>query len=193
MNQDKATKLLFARWGREFNDPPIKDQDIDIYCKRVDKYEFTIEEIAAGIERYAETFEYGQRRNWATLLKCINEVRNAGRNILPAGVAADMFVDHYNNWGSETRILKMGYDSQSVMLFKQTVRRLGNGIGQEEPKYARLKFIQVYESLVNYEMSIGGQSAKRLSDAIQAREQLTEGDGKIGAGIERLAGRMEAK
>ena len=52
-----APKLLFARWGAEFNDPPITHQDVEMYCKRIAKYEFTVEQIAAGIERYAETFE----------------------------------------------------------------------------------------------------------------------------------------
>ena len=183
-------KLLFARWGAEFNEPTITKQDIEMYCRRIAKYEFTVEQIAAGIERYAEIFEYGQRRNWATLLNCCNEVRNAGRNIMPSGVAADMFVDHYNNWGSETRILKMGYDSQSVRLFEQTIRRLGDGIGQEEPKFARLKFIQAYESLVDYETSIEGQSAKRLSVAIQKREQLTDGSTAVDAGVNKLAKNM---
>ena len=182
-------KLLFARWGAEFNEPVITPENIEMYCKRITKYEFTVEQIAAGIERYAEVFEYGQRRNWATLLKCINEIQNAGLNIMPAGVAADLFVDRYHCWREEVDF--RGYDRISEHLFEQTVNRLGSGIGQEEPKYARLKFIQVYESLINYETSIEGQSAKRLSEGIQDQQQLTDGDGKIGAGVERLAGRME--
>jgi len=184
-------KLLFAKWGAEFNEPTITKQDIEMYCKRIVKYEFTLEEIAAGIERYAETFEYGQRRNWATLLKCINEIRNAGRNVMPSGVAADMFVSgiHY----CTGRVLKAGYGPISVNHYRETLRRLGDGVGQEETKYARLKFIQVYESLVDYEMSIEGQSTKRLSAAIQEREQLTDGSTAVDAGVNKLAKDMNVK
>ncbi len=185
MNQDQAVKLLFARWGREFNDPPITDQQVDVYYTRVAKYEFTVEQIAAGIERYAEVFEYGQRRNWATLLKCCNEVRNAGKNIMPSGVAADLFVSGI--WGCHERVQRLGYDPISANYYIETLRRLGDGIGQEETKYARLKFIQMYESLIDYEMSIEGQSAKRLSAAIQEREQLTDGNTQVDVSVNKLA------
>lgn len=184
-----AIKLLFAKWGAEFNDPPITDQIIETYYARIQKYEFTLEQIAAGIERYAEVFEYGQRRNWATLLKCCNEVRNAGRNIMPAGVAADLFVAGV--WGCDERVQRLGYDPISINYYKGTLRRLGDGIGQEEPKFARMKFIQVYKSLVDYELSIEGQSAKRLSAAIQEREQLT--DGKTTSDIRQLEESMSVR
>ena len=166
-------KLLFARWGAEFNEPVITPENIEMYCQRIAKYEFTVEQIAAGIERYAEVFEYGQRRNWATLLKCINEIQNAGLNIMPAGVAADLFVSGV--WGCDDRVQKLGYDPISSDYYKATLQRLGSGIGQEKTQYARLKFIQVYDRLINYETSIEGQSAKRLSEGIRDRDRLTEG------------------
>ena len=108
---------------------------------------------------------------------------------MPSGVAADMFVSGYRSC-SEDIVQKFGYDTISANYYNETIRRLGNGIGQEDIKYARLKFIQAYESLVDYETSVEGQSAKRLSDGIRHREQLTDGDTTVDAGVNKLAKNM---
>lgn len=186
MDTLKQIELALAPWYKEFYDPAITDGEPTRDANNLMNMGYSAEEVDAGVTQYRNTYQYGRTRNWAHLLMSIGKVRNANMNIMPAGIAADHYVAHFGYEDFQRLAVREGYDPISANIADSVVSALGIGIGQEEPKFVRMKFISLYKELVNSYMSVEGQSAKQLGDGIEKQKRLPVDINKVAAEMRKL-------
>ena len=153
-----AIKKLLAVWVAEFYEPEITPVQMRVYVNRMTRANFDMDVIAAGIEQYANTYVYGKTRNWAHLIQCCLEVRNASVNIMPAGIAADLFFQMMaGTWVTardtgpevfEDRVGLAGYGLVNANFMAAAHRMVGDSIRNENVEYAKRRWIKAYQEVV---------------------------------------------
>ena len=150
-------RLVLLSWYKEFYEPDYEEYEIDRDVQELIEKGFSLDEVIAGVKRYRDTYLYGRTRNWAHLLKSIMEIRKESLNVMPAGMAAELFTTRmsYNYVeAANTRpehfkemLQKAGYGKMTGILITRTHRKLGDSIQFEDVEYVTRKFIKIYEEL----------------------------------------------
>jgi hypothetical protein len=163
----------------EFYEPEITDVQMRVYVKRMTRANFDMDVIAAGIEQYANTYVYGKTRNWAHLILCCSEIRNASVNIMPAGIAAGIFFQRLSGQWVLARdtspgvfmdsVIKSGYGEINASYIAAAQRMVGDGIRWEESGFAERRFMTAFKEVVERtelpsvpQLSSGAKSIKEL-------------------------------
>ena len=160
MNDDRKiaiTKMLSV-WVAEFYDPEITEVEMKVYVKRMTRVNFDMDVIAAGIEQYANTYVYGKTRNWAHLIECCSEIRNASMNVMPPGLAADLFFQMMAGTYVSARdtspalfyerVENMGYGTINASYIATAHVMVGDSIRNEDVEYAKRRWIKAYKEAV---------------------------------------------
>ena len=191
---DKATaiRLLLTRWYRDFNEPVPYPTEMDKDVGDMKRKDFSLEVISAGIKRYRDTYMYGRTRNWAHLMQCCMEVSKASIKLMPAGMAADLFMREMATGYVEAartdmrffapRVKAAGYGETTAIYIAAAHRRCGDSIRYDDMKFALRKFIKVYDGVVAEEIMLPPIPA--LEPGMKSIKELTHGE--IAEGITRL-------
>jgi len=159
MNDDRKTAItkMLSVWVAEFYDPEITEVEMRVYVKRMMRLNFDLDVIAAGIEQYANTYVYGKTRNWAHLILCCTEVRQASINVMPAGIAADLFFQMMAGTyvlARETsheifveRVNEAGYGTFNASYIAAAHRIVGDSIRFDDIEYAKRRWIKAYQEV----------------------------------------------
>ena len=114
--------------------------------------------IAAGIEQYANTYVYGKTRNWAHLIQCCLDIRNASANVMPAGLAADLFFQMMAGSYVKARdtspalfyerVEDAGYGTINASYIATAHVMVGDSIRNEDVEYAKRRWIKAYNEAI---------------------------------------------
>lgn len=179
----QAVQKLLAVWVAEFYEPEITPAQMNVYVKRMTRANFDMDVIAAGIEQYANTYVYGKTRNWAHLILCCSEIRNASVNTMPAGIATDLFFQMMS--GSyvlaretspdvfEERVIELGYGRINASYMAAAHRMVGDSIRNEDVEYAKRKYIKAYQEVVE---TTELPPVPQLGTGTKSIKQLLKGD-----------------
>ena len=160
MNNDRKTAItkMLSVWVAEFYDPEITEVEMRVYVKRMTRVNFDMDVIAAGIEQYANTYVYGKTRNWAHLIQCCLDVRTASMNVMPAGLATDLFFQVMRGGWVLARdtnpkvfadyVIEAGYGEINASYISAAQRMCGDGIRWEKSEYADRRFMAAYRDIV---------------------------------------------
>lgn len=180
----QAIQKMLAIWVLEFYEPEITDVQMRVYVKRMMRTNFDMDVVAAGIEQYANTYVYGKTRNWAHLIMCCSEIRNASMNVMPAGLAADLFFQMMAGsyvLARDTspalfyeRVEDAGYGTINANYIAAAHRMVGDSIRNEDVEYAKRKWIKAYQEVV--EKTELPPTPQLSSGARPIKELLNPGD-----------------
>ena len=159
-----AIRLLLTRWYRDFNEPVPYETELDRDVREMANKDFTLDVIEAGIRRYRDTYMYGRTRNWAHLMQCCMEVSKASIKLMPAGMAADLFMREVATGYIEAaqtdmrfflpRVKAAGYGETTAIYIAAAHRRCGDSIRYDDMKFALIKFTKAYDAVVAEEIML---------------------------------------
>ena len=192
MNDDRETAItkMLSVWVAEFYDPKFTEVEMKVYVNRMMRLNFDLDVIAAGIEQYANTYVYGKTRNWAHLIACCTEVRNASMNVMPPGLAADLFFQMMAGsyvLARDTspalfyeRVEQAGYGLINASYIATAHCLVGDSIRNEDVEYAKRRWIKAYKEAVatteTYVPRLEAGKAKSIKQLLGDKHEQTHKD-----------------